>query len=190
MIKINLLAPEAIAKEERSEFLLIGWVIVILAVLAGTANYTAKFLALKKLQARVTVANQELVRYEDIVKQVEALEATKKVLETKKNVMNALMTTRLFYPRFMEDLMMILPRNVWLKTINTKIDPSTGKMAITMTADALDNFSIADFVSELIADGDYTDVELGPISAQGGKVPSSAFQLTFNYLKKAQEIKK
>jgi Tfp pilus assembly protein PilN len=189
MIKINLLAAEAIKKEERSEILLIGYLIIAVLFLYGGSKYVIKRVSLLQINSRAVIVQQELTRYEDIVRQVESLESTKKVLETKKNVMSSLMTTRLIYPKFMQDILTILPKNIWLKSISTQID-ATAKMTVTMSASALDNYSIADFVGELISNGDYGDVNLGAISAQGGKVPSSAFQVSFSYLKKTQEAKK
>jgi len=184
MIKINLLATELIKKEERNELIILAYAVLIIAVITGALNYAAKFRSYKKLESRVTQSQRELDKYESILKQVEALHATAAVLETKKSVINTLMQGRLTYLFFMEDILEVLPYNLWFRTVNTQLG-SDGKISVNMDAEALDNYAIADFLSSLAASSDFGNVELGAITtASGGKVPTSSFHLKFDYKKK------
>jgi Tfp pilus assembly protein PilN len=184
-IRINLLSPESIKKEERNEILLLGYAALVIVCVFCAANYAMKLSRFQKLETRLTAAQQELGKYEGIVKQVETLQATKKVLETKKNVINTLMAGRLLYPRFMEDLLSVLPSNIWFRTLTTAL-AADGKMGIVLDSDSLDNYSIADFVTALAANADFSNVELGTITtATTNRQQTSAFRLTFNYLKKS-----
>lgn len=186
MIKINLLAPELIKKEEKNEILIIGYLIIGILFLIGLGNYWNKLRSFNKLEARLTLSKSELSKYESIVKQVEALQGTKNVLETKKNVINSLMINRLLYPKFMEDLVNLLPSNVWLKTLATQLQ-NDGKMSVAVDAEALDNYAIADFVTALLSNKDILNTELGTISsAASTKAVTSMFHLTFIYQKRKQ----
>jgi Tfp pilus assembly protein PilN len=184
MIRINLLAPDSIKKEERNDILALGYLFIILLTIAAGANYVVKLRSYQMVQTRLSDIQKELGRYESIVRQVDALQATKKILEMKKNVINALLSSGLIYPRFMEDLLQLLPSGVSFKTLTTRLATDC-KMTVTLTAEAVDNYSIADFMSALGGNADFTNVELGPVMTIGGaKSPSSNFNLTFCYQKK------
>ncbi len=184
MILLNFLSPDSIKKEERTEFLMIGYAVIGLTAAFCTLSYGMRFRALKGLEDRLNAAQLELNRYESIVKQVEALEATKQVLETKMNVINSLMNGGLVYPKFLDDLISVLPQGISFKNLTTQLG-GDGKMVITLTADSVDNYAIADFIAALSTDPDFSDVELGPISTQStGKASFSSFNLTAKYLKK------
>ena len=185
MIRINLLAPESIKKEERKEIFALACAVVVVICLIGAAKYVMLFGSYKKLSGRINRTQAELNKYESIVKQVEALQATKSVLVTKKNVISTLMAGRLIYPVYMEKIMEVLPQNVWFKSMNTQMD-ADGIMTITLSAEALDNYAIADFITGLSSCPDFSEVELGPIATSNSqKMQTSVFNLTFKYKKKS-----
>jgi Tfp pilus assembly protein PilN len=184
IIKINLLSTDKIAKEERTEYLAIGYAVVAVLLITVLANYALKLSAYKKLETRITTAEAQLQKYQSIVGQVEGLQSIKKVLETKKNLIDSLMASGLLYPKFMETLAQKTPSGILIKTMNTTLK-ADGSMDVVIEAEALDNYSIADFMSSLIADPDFTAIELGAISAAPGAKPSgSNFKLTFNHIRK------
>ncbi|MCB4790760.1 MAG: PilN domain-containing protein [Elusimicrobia bacterium] len=187
MIKVNLLAANLIKKEERNELFVLACILAAIIVLLGGAGYGSKLYSNMKLEKRIEVANRELTKYESIVRQVEALQSTKTVLETKKNLINTLSATGLTYPVFMEKLMSVLPDNIWFKSVNTKTLNDTD-LSISMDAEALDNYAIADFISFLSTDKSFSNIELGQITTAGtDKMPTYSFKMTANYRK---EIKK
>jgi Tfp pilus assembly protein PilN len=184
MIYINLLTPESIKKEERTEFLVIGYAVIGITLIVCGFNAGVKYRRLQAVQNNLSVATAELARYEDIVKQVEALEATKTVLETKKNVIDSLINGGLIYPRFLDDIIALLPRGISFKTLNAQMG-ADNTLAISIAAEAVSNYAIADFVTALSTSPDFSEVELGAISAQvSEKATISAFNITAKYLKK------
>lgn len=189
MIKVNLLASEAVKKEERQEIMILAYIVIGLIVVAGLGKYGLKFRSLKKVEKRIEHSKSELKKYQSIVNQVETLKSTKKVLETKKNVIKTLMSARLIYPTLMENLLNTIPNNVWLKTMNTKI-LSGNKTNVKLSAESLDNYSIADFITSLSSDKNFVDVELGQITTaakQKDKQQTSNFQIQFNYRNESQK---
>jgi Tfp pilus assembly protein PilN len=184
MIKINLLSPELIKKEERLELIFIGYALIIVAIIAAGTDYFVKYRTYKILESRVEQSEKELEKYQSIQKQVEALQSAKNVLETKKSIINTLMMGRLTYVNFMESLLDVIPSNLWFKTINTQFIADQG-VSVTMDAEALDNYAIADFISALSQSKNFNNVELGAITTNSGaKSPTSTFKLNFLYRKK------
>lgn len=181
MIRINLLASEAIKKEEKKELVALAYFLTAIVILTGLVKYGLKFNAYRLVENEIKLVDFELKKYESIVKQVEALQATKKVLETKKNVIDSLMIVRLVYPKFMEELIVSTPDNIWFKSLTTKLDAGT-QISIKLGAEALDNYSIADFITTLSSNPNFLDVELGPISTiEKDKSETSSFDISFNY---------
>lgn len=187
MIKINLLSPELIKKEERNELIILAYAVIVLATIIAGADLFAKYRSFVKLQSRVSQSERELAKYESIQKQVEALQATRTALETKKNIISSLMASRLVYVHFMEDMLEIMPNNLWFRNITSNLGPDLA-IAVTMDAEALDNYAIADFFTALTQNENYTNAELGSITTpQGVKVPSSAFQVKYLYARKIKQ---
>lgn len=182
MIRINLLSPENIKKEEPKEIIALAVVVMVLFVSAGIIQYVMKLGAYAALEGKISKTQTELNKYESIVKQVEALQATKNVLETKKNVINNLMAGRLIYPRMMEELLQLLPSNIWFTNLDTQLSPDLS-MKLTVTAQSLDVYSIADLITSLSSSGNFANVEIGSISTSlsDPKRPVSNFTLAFTY---------
>jgi Tfp pilus assembly protein PilN len=185
MIKINLLSPELIKKEERIELVIIGYAIIIAAVIVAGSDYFVKFRSFKVLESRVEQSEKELAKYQSIQKQVEALQAAKNVLETKKSIINSLMLGRLNYVNFMENILDVMSNNLWFRNMATQLVSDNG-INVTMDAEALDNYAIADFITSLSQSKNFNNVELGPITSNtGAKTATSSFKLTFLYRKKS-----
>jgi len=183
MIKINLLAAEMIKKEERYELVIVAYALLAAAIVLAVFDYTLKVSSFKKLEDRVSQSQRELSKYESILKQVESLQATTKVLETKKNVIGTLMQGRLTYVYFMEDILETLPYNLWFKSVNTQLG-TDGMMKVNLDASSSDNYAIADFVSSLSSNNSYADVDLGPITtSMSARSSVSSFRVSFNYKK-------
>jgi len=119
--------------------------------------YVAKLNSYNNIETKIQKKQKELAYYESIAQQVEKLKATKNTLQMKKDVISRLMEGRLFFPIFFEDLLQLLPSNVWFKSLETKMMEGQGsnKIQATLDADALDNYSIADLIAALSADSDF-----------------------------------
>ena len=115
--------------------------------------------------ARKKTRIQEL---ETIIAKVEELEAAKVKLNNKKGIIKSLESERVRYPQFMDDVMRLLPANVWLTSLATISQIPTNSMDVTMMLSALDNYAIADFVANLENSEIFTGVTLGAISTSSG----------------------
>ena len=172
-----------IKKEERYELVIVAYALLAAAIVLAVFDYTLKVSSFKKLEDRVSQSQRELSKYESILKQVESLQATTKVLETKKNVIGTLMQGRLTYVYFMEDILETLPYNLWFKSVNTQLG-TDGMMKVNLDASSSDNYAIADFVSSLSSNNSYADVDLGPITtSMSARSSVSSFRVSFNYKK-------
>lgn len=182
MIRINLLSPERIKKEEPKEIIALAVMIMVVFIAVGIVKYVILLGSYSSLEGRISKTQTELNKYEGIVKQVEALQSTKTVLETKKNIINNLMAGRLVYPRMMEDFLQVLPPNVWFTSLRTNLQPDLS-MKLDLTAQSLDVYSIADLITALASNPNFTNPELGPISTATGdpKKQVSSFTLSFSY---------
>ncbi|OGS21558.1 MAG: hypothetical protein A3J83_06935 [Elusimicrobia bacterium RIFOXYA2_FULL_40_6] len=179
MIKINLIPPEALQKEAKKRVtLLIGLgagALVSLAIIFFFVRLTVS----KQLSGELTVLQQELKKYQTIVDEVNRLKSITAQLEAKKNTIENLMKGRLFYPKFMEEFMQLLPPPVWLTTMNTTSSPDG--LLITMSCVSYDNIAIADFLSNLQSSPKYGNIEIGGITTNFGAMQTFSFQITCSY---------
>jgi len=184
MIKINLLATDLIKKEERYELVVLAYALLFIGIVTAGLNIWSKYNANNKLEYRVSQSERELIKYESILKQVETLQSTTNILETKKSIIGALMKSRLTYVYFMEDMLALLPNNLWFKSLTTRLGVD-GTISANLDADALDNYAIADVVSALSSDVNFSGTELGAITTtSNAKNQISSFKLKFSYKKK------
>ena len=185
MIRINLLPAEYIQTPQRkiNPAVVVGIAQVPLIVILSLV-YLPKVSQNKSLKRDVEDLNSKLERYKPIIAQVESLEQAKAQLQQQSNVIQSLESERLRYPIFMDDFLKLLPSNIWLTNLNTAIQSADG-MALNMDVVALDNYAIADFISNLETSGIFTDVELGAISFSQGVTGTAIlnFHLTTNYKK-------
>lgn len=184
LIKINLLASDKIVKEERTEYLTLGYALLVIVSVSLIGMYAAVWNATNKLDKATAAREAELSKYQTIVQQVEQLQATKKVLEMKKNVIDSLRASGLLYPWFMQTLAARTPAGIGYKSMTTTLTPAGG-LAANMDAMATDNYAIADCIGVLSTDPEFSLVDLGAITAIGAENSSASnFRLTFNYTRK------
>jgi Tfp pilus assembly protein PilN len=186
LIKINLLAPESVKREERTDLVWLSVFVVIIFVVLGTILYFFKLHSCSLVNSQVQLAQSEMSKYDNTIRQIDALESARKLLETKKTVINSLKEQGIVYPRFMEDFVSLLPSGISVKNLFTKISPD-GKITVTLNADSIDNYPIADFITQLTLNSSFSDVELGTISTtRNANMPTiSSFGMSFNYQRRA-----
>lgn len=184
LIKINLLASDKIVKEERTEYLTLGYALIVIVAVSLIGMYAAIWTATSKLAKATAAREAELKKYQSVVQQVEQLQATKKVLETKKNVIDSLRAGALLYPWFMQTLAARTPAGISYKSMTANLVP-TGGVAANLDAMAIDNYAIADCIGVLSVDPEFSLVDLGAITAIGAENSSASnFRLTFVFNRK------
>lgn len=166
MIRINLLPPEYAAAQKKKEVQVIaggagGLVIVFLALLWVVKSSQASNLVKENAKAE-----EELQKFQAIISQIERIESDKKALTAKRDVIRNLNRSRLVYPVLFEDLLPIIPSDVWVNGIN--IAETGPTMKITMASQALSNFAVATWLTNLQQSQHFSAVDLSPISYSAG----------------------
>lgn len=185
MIRVNLLPPELdSAPSEFNPAIPLG---ITGAVVAGILffSYGREVSKRDKQKNEISVINSEIKQLEPIIAQVDQLESAKAQLSQKKGVIQSIESERLRYPQFMDDLVRLLPANVWLTNLVTV--PVGNNFTVTLQVSALDNYALADLVANLESSQIFTDTELGAVTvsqnATGGQALN--FQVTTSYRKAA-----
>lgn len=181
LIKINLLTSDKIVKEERTEYLTIGYALIVIVTVALIGMYAVIWQATSKL-ARVTAEKEaKLSEYQAIVKEVEELQAANATLAAKKGVIDSLKANGILYSWFMQTLAARTPPGISYKSMKTTLSPAGG-IAATMDAMAIDNYAIADCIGLLSVDKEFSLVDLGAITSVGVENSSASnFRLSFTY---------
>lgn len=188
MIRINLLPAELEAAPTQINPVLPISVVAIVPFIFLIPFHLSQLAAKKKAQNEITSLKSELERYQPIIAQVEALEQAKSQLTQRKGVIQQLEAERLRYPQFMDDFVKLLPGNIWLTNMSTAIQPGGTAMIVNLDVIALDNYAVADLISNLETSQIFTDVDLGAISiAQSAPgTQSITFHVTTTYRKNTQ----
>ncbi len=138
----------------------------------------------KDLETKVRGLQEELKRYDPIIAQVEELEKAKMQLTQRKSIIQQLENERLRYPEFFDDFVKLIPNNIWLTNLVTTPPAGANTLSVSMDVMALDNYAIADLVSNLEASQIFTEVDLGAISTSiTGTGMTMSFRITTNYKK-------
>ncbi len=182
MIKINLLPPEIQKRGRRKHLIRLIGLSGLLVVFTVFAIYSQKFLHYQRLTRELKTIELELKKIEPVVKEIEQRQKEKELLTKKYQVIKDLMRNSLLYPRFLEELVTILPDNVWFANLTTKSTPDLSGLEVNLDASALDNYATADFLTALEKRRNFSNIELGPMQKSGSeKEPVFSFRLTFRY---------
>jgi Tfp pilus assembly protein PilN len=185
MIKINLLPREIYIEDARRQIKAIGVSAAGLVVISMLGIYAWKLNVKRKEDAKNVELNAEKRKYQAIVDQVNELEQTRNLLRARRDVIKQLLVGRLVYPKFFEDFMALLPSEIWVSSLGTSVDGG-GVMSVSINAQSLSNFAIADWLTNLQSSPLCSEVKLGAISTQDtavGKAPTLSFTITFRYLR-------
>ncbi|MFH1784720.1 MAG: PilN domain-containing protein [bacterium] len=182
MIRINLLPPE-IAQEKakrRQVEIVVASVILIVILLVGA--YVVKTAQLMAIKSELGEIESELAKQAVIVSQVEALKASKEVLNTRVSIIDRLVKGQFIWVQLLDEINYCLPKNVWLGSITSSQAGTVG--AVTFSGIAFDNFAIADFITSLEDSKYFGDVELTYI--QEGSEIDKVMTLNFVVVCKVQ----
>ncbi|MCS7227686.1 MAG: PilN domain-containing protein [Endomicrobia bacterium] len=190
MVNINLLPKELI--EQQKFKTLITLVITVGCIFGGLLLlvYAARRITLMGMQLELAGIEREIQSLQSVVNEVKQLEEVKQKLEKRKGLVEQLLSSGLIYPKFMVELLRVLPENVWLVNMNTTTlyEPTEGKITglkVTLTCSSYDKISIADFLSNLENSDKFQTPKLGPINiTPQEKYELHNFTVEFNYIPK------
>jgi type IV pilus assembly protein PilN len=182
VIRINLLPPEyEQAQAKREQQVLFGGAGAVIVVFLGLIwMFQARRAA--ALEVKIVNAQAELAKFQAIVSQIERIEQDKQRLTAKRDVIRNLNRSRLVYPVFFEDLLPIVPSDVWVTSI--QLVEQGGNMRVTMNANALSNFALATWLTNLQQSRHFSGIDLSAIgysSLSDTGVQTLSFSITCNY---------
>lgn len=154
MIRINLVR----GKRKKRKELNVGsaWLALPLVVLAGTLFYhTTVSRKITSLDGEIRKANADIERLKKEIGEVEKFKVRKAELQKKVDIISNLQKGRIGPVRHFEALSAAIPEKCWIDTLAVKGEN------VTLTGVALNNYTIANFMTALGQTGRFRDVVLG-----------------------------
>lgn len=174
MIRINLLPFRAARKKENIRRQVSVFFLFFIFMLIAAFYYNHS-LAKKVdgLNHRITEAKKESQKYEKINKEIAKIKKDLETLEQKTAVINDLEGHRIESVRLLDIMThMVISQRMWFKSMNS--DPGSLKI----NGVALDNKTVADFMTRLEGSGVFSDVRLVKLQqTQINTVPLKAFDI-------------
>ena len=173
MIRINLVRGKR--KKRRELSVGSGWIALPLAVLAGTLYFhTTVSGKISRLNADIVKANADIERLKKEIGEVEKFKVRKAELQKKVDIISNLQKGRTGPVRHLEALSAAIPEKCWIDKLDLKGE------TVTLSGIALNNHTIANFMTELGKSGKFQDVVLGSADQMNLKgVKLMRFNLTF-----------
>lgn len=188
MININLLPREIIEQQKLKSLISLVTFCGITLVVILLLFYATKRFTLMNLEAELHKIERELKNIQPVVNEVNQLKENKKKLEARRGLVERLLSNGLVYPKFMVDLLRVLPENVWLVSMNTttsydSVEGRITELKVTLTCSSYDKISIADFLSNLENSNKFQNPKLGPINiVPQDKYDLHNFTIEFTYV--------
>ncbi|HEX8042731.1 PilN domain-containing protein [Candidatus Deferrimicrobium sp.] len=154
MIRINLVRGKR--KKRRELSLGAGWIAFPLVVLVGTIYFhTTVSGRISKLNADIGKANADIARLKKEIGEVEKFKVRKAELQKKVDIISNLQKGRSGPVRYFDALSAAIPEKCWIDTLGVKDEK------VTLSGVALNNYTIANFMTALGQTGRFRDVVLG-----------------------------
>ena len=173
MIRINLIRGKR--KKRRELNVGIAFLVVPALVLAGIFYFhTTVTGKIDRLNADIRKANADIERLKKEIGEVEKFKARKAELQKKVDIISSLQTGKVGPVRYFEAISAAIPEKCWIDQLSIQTD------RVTLSGVALNNHTIANFMTALGQSGRFRDVVLG--AAEQTRVANSKlvrFNLTF-----------
>jgi type IV pilus assembly protein PilN len=154
MIRINLIRGK---RKKRREFNVgYAFLLVPLIVLAGTLYFHSTVTGkIRTLQQNIQKANADIERLRKEIGEVEKFKARKAELQKKVDIISQLQTDRTGPVKLFEALSAAIPEKCWIDKLDVQGD------RISLSGVALNNNTVANFMTALGQTGRFRDVALG-----------------------------
>lgn len=154
MIRINLVRGKR--KKRRELNAGAAWLALPLVVLAGTIYFhTTVSGKISRLDAEIGKANADIARLQKEIGEVEKFKVRKAELQKKVDIISNLQKGRTGPVRHFEALSAAIPEKCWIDSLGVKDEK------VTLSGVALNNYTIASFMTALGQTGRFRDVVLG-----------------------------
>jgi type IV pilus assembly protein PilN len=154
MIRINLVRGK---RKKRREFNVdLAFLLVPVLFLAGTVYFhTTVTGKIARLNSDIQKANADIERLKKEIGEVEKFKARKAELQKKVDIISNLQTGRIGPVRYFEAISAAIPEKCWIESLSIQPDK------VTLSGVALNNHTIANFMTALGQSGRFRDVVLG-----------------------------
>jgi len=186
MVSINLLPKEIIEQQKFQNILRMIIFIFLFIMSIFTLIYLSRASYLSQLNFQSSKLDFELRKLEPIIKEVKQLETLKLTLQSRKKLVESLLSNGLCYPKFMVSLVKTLPDGVWLIELKTETvfdnERKIKEIKASVICNSYDKFSIANFLANLEQSKCFRNVTLGKIDiTQKDKYELHNFIVDFVY---------
>lgn len=157
MIKINLLPRGREQKKKeglREQIVVLAAAVVILFFLIGMLHSRIGG-QITSNQRKISDTQAEIVRLDNMIKEVKDIEVKRKNLEDKLNVIENLEKGRVGAVMFLDKLSLMVPEKLWLVSLSE----NQGK--VNLNGMSIDNQTIAKFIENLEKSGIFREVVFG-----------------------------
>jgi type IV pilus assembly protein PilN len=174
MIRINLIRGKRKKKKELNVDLLY-LLLPLLVIVIVFALYRSASGTIENLHTDIRKANVEVARLKKEIGEVETFKARKAELQQKVDVISSLQTGRTGPVKIFEALSASVPEKCWIDSLSLKGDQ------VRVNGIALNNYTIANFMTALGQSGRFRNVVLGSADKTTvSNVNLVKFSLTFN----------
>jgi type IV pilus assembly protein PilN len=154
MIRINLVRGKR--KKRRELNVDFAFLLVPVLFLAGTVYFhTTVTGKIARLNSDIQKANADIERLKKEIGEVEKFKARKAELQKKVDIISNLQTGRIGPVRYFEAISAAIPEKCWIDSLSIQPDK------VTLSGVALNNHTIANFMTALGQSGRFRDVVLG-----------------------------
>ena len=175
MIQVNLIRGK---RKKRREFS-IGSLIFIfpVLVLVGVVYFHITVSdTINRLQSRLKWADEEIARQKKDIEEMERFDARKAELQKKVDIISTLQRDRVGPVRYFEALSSAIPEKCWIDKLEIK------GQQLTVSGVALNNNTVANFMTALLQTGRFRDIQLGSADLTSSRTMTTKlvrFNLTF-----------
>ncbi len=159
MIRINLLPFRAARKKEnirrQASIFFLSFFLVVMALVYYHISLGSKILSLK---AKIETTKKEIAKYDKINKEIASLKKKLETLKKKTSVVESLEKNRFEPVRLLDTMSLkVIAKRMWFKSFKSS------EKAVEITGIALDNKTVADFMTRLQGSGLFSAVKLKTI---------------------------
>ncbi len=187
MIRINLLPFRAARKKEniRRQISIFLLTFIFTSIVLAYYNGVLKN-EVVKLENNIAGVKTEIVKYRKSIQEIRRIKKALKTLNNKLNIINRLQTNRKWPITLLDSInLLVVEKRMWLTSISSK-GPK-----IVIKGIALDNKTVADFMTRLEKSNLYTAVNLQTVSRKKVlKYNLKSFSVTFKKKPKKKPKKK
>jgi len=177
MTEINLMPPVLVEKKKGQWRNVIIVLVLSTIVLLLAAWYAGLVMGIKQKEAKLEKINAQIVELQPYLTEIKQLESDIKEKKKRVEVIIQLDKGRFIWARLLDEMAECIPSGLWLNTFT-----NTQENLIDLDGKAFDNFSIANFMNNLMNSENFTNVVLGKIeSTVIEKYPIKTFSIKCNF---------